>query len=1072
MPPDPSTDTPTPLAAIERTLAARLDGRTPADAAALPPDVAAQLDDVLATHALLHPGARGDAVPGSCLGPYRLLEPLGRGGQGSVWLADDRRLGRRVAIKILDHLPTDAAALARFRREAAMAARLDHPGICSVFDIGSADGAAFIAMRYVPGPTLAQARRDGRGAGVDWLAVIEQSACALHALHAAGIVHRDLKPSNIVLAAGDQPVLLDFGLAQDIADDAMLTRTGTVLGTPAYLAPERLSPSFGPVDARSDIWSLAATGFELITGAPPFAAPTREGLHHAILTLSPGHHLPRLPRLPRAVRQVFAVALSKRSKDRYATALAFADDLRRARLGQPLSARAARPWFRWWRLIVQHRFAVGAVAGIIAALLVGRIVALQSLSTTNQALQRADGLRQLAEAQLLVRRDPAAALTAALAGAAAAPAPVVNDTLLAILPQVRQVWQQALGPTLDLAFGLAGDELVTAGADGVLRSFALDSPSPRQSHRLGAAAVQLALGPAGRTLAVLTADGAVALLDAALRELGTLPPGAAPTTAIANAGDLWLLGDRDGWLRAVALPMGSESWRRQLHRTAVARITCSADGATFASADSRGDVRIGHRDGSDGPRWQGVGTIHALQLNADGTRLLAADDDNTAHVFDCTSGRELQSLRGHESSVLGATFTADGRHIATASFDRSVRLWDASDGRLETILAGHQRAVRCVAFAPDGCHLASAGDDDTVRIFRRTPPPGFAVLPHGPWATMAARFDADGRRLVTTAASNTAKVWDVGTGALLREVDHGAPICCSIFDDARRRLITAGRDGAILATDLDSGNSDALHRLPVGREDQVHLQLDHRGARLLATTANGRARLLDAATGALQHELRGLAPMHRTGIVARCAFTADDRFVITVPPDDGGCTITIIDTGNGAVVATSRGHRGMVTSVDATDTCIASTSVDGTARLWRLDGGALFTWIQGKDAIQQVRFDAGGHRVLTCGGDCMARIFDCTDGRELAVLRGHDGMLYCGSFSPDGTRAITGSWDGTAAIWDAHSGERLVHQTAHTRPVFSALFSPDGATAATTSLDGTARLWPVDPLAFARRQVR
>src|SRR5262249_35151785 len=158
-------------------------------------------------------------------------------------------------------------------------------------------------------------------------------------------------------------------------------------------------------------------------------------------------------------------------------------------------------------------------------------------------------------------------------------------------------------------------------------------------------------------------------------------------------------------------------------------------------------------------------------------------------------------------------------------------------GRLETVLRGHQRAVRSIAFAPDGGRLASAGEDGSVRVFRCAPPPGLAVLPHGPWATMAARFDGSGRLLVTCAAGATARVWDGAPGEFAREVDHGAAITCAVFDDRRHRLLTAGRDGAIAAWDPGTGERLDRFVLPGGPDDHLHLLLDHRGDRLLVTTA-------------------------------------------------------------------------------------------------------------------------------------------------------------------------------------------------------------------------------------------
>lgn len=314
----------------------------------------------LASACAAQPGAARDL---GTIGSYRLLGELGRGGQGIVYLAEDLRLRRRVALKVLPSLGLQAQELApRFQREAEVASRLDHPGICAIYEAGAADGMLYIAMRYVEGRTLAAHLDATRGpatarTGVPasrreidaTLELFEKCALSLHHAHESGVVHRDVKPTNVLIDGRGEPVILDFGVARG-RDDAALTRTGEFLGTPAYASPELLAGRRTDVDRRTDVYSLGVSLYEALTGRRPFEAPTPEGLFQAILTSEP----PDPRRLNRALsadlRVVLETALEKDVRRRYATALDLALDLRAVRRREPIRARpapAARRLVRW-----------------------------------------------------------------------------------------------------------------------------------------------------------------------------------------------------------------------------------------------------------------------------------------------------------------------------------------------------------------------------------------------------------------------------------------------------------------------------------------------------------------------------------------------------------------------------------------------------------------------------------------------------------------------------------------------------------------------------------------------------
>jgi tetratricopeptide (TPR) repeat protein/tRNA A-37 threonylcarbamoyl transferase component Bud32 len=299
-------------------------------------------------------------------GPYRVLRELGRGGQGVIYLAEDTRLRRKVALKVLSHqVLTDTAARIRFEREADVTARLEHPGICPLYERGETAGAPWIAMRYIEGEALDE-RLQREGASPDLPSVLrffERAARALHVAHEAGLVHRDIKPGNLMAGPDGAPVILDFGLARDLTADQALTQTGQTAGTPAYMSPEQLQRH--PLDQRTDIWSLGATLYEAVTGRRPFDATTLPALFDSILFTDPPDPRQLRPSLPPELSAVLATALEKDPARRYQSAQELADDLARVRRLEPVQARPASAMLRLRRWV--QRNPAGAVLYVLMA---------------------------------------------------------------------------------------------------------------------------------------------------------------------------------------------------------------------------------------------------------------------------------------------------------------------------------------------------------------------------------------------------------------------------------------------------------------------------------------------------------------------------------------------------------------------------------------------------------------------------------------------------------------------------------------------------------------------------------
>jgi hypothetical protein len=304
-------------------------GRTRVDAATTLAPVARQPDSPPAAPGLLGrlvAGVSGPLRPGERLGPYVVLRELGRGGMGVVYEAQHQELGRPVALKL--RLPGDDKTDRRFLIEAQAAARLRHPNVVAVHDAGKDGGRLWMSMDLVEGESLEQRLARGERLDVEEAARLGAAvARALQHAHERGVLHRDLKPANILVRADGTPLVADFGLAKVVAGAESLTRTGELLGTPAYMPPEQANGVDG--DARGDVWSVGATLYHLVSGQPPFQGDGLMALLGAVLAARFAPLSSVRPDVPEAFEAVVARCLQKDPAARYASAGALADDLER-----------------------------------------------------------------------------------------------------------------------------------------------------------------------------------------------------------------------------------------------------------------------------------------------------------------------------------------------------------------------------------------------------------------------------------------------------------------------------------------------------------------------------------------------------------------------------------------------------------------------------------------------------------------------------------------------------------------------------------------------------------------------
>jgi serine/threonine protein kinase/tetratricopeptide (TPR) repeat protein len=438
---------------------------------------------------------------------YEVQGVLGRGGMGVVYKAWQKGLNRPVALKmILASEHAGSEHLARFRMEAEAAARLQHPNVTQIYEVGETNGHPFLALEYVEGGTLAD-KMDGTPQPPRPAAeLLETLARAMHHAHERGIVHRDLKPANVLLLATEEasqgtdygvPKITDFGLAKRLDVDVKQTQSGAILGTPCYMAPEQAAGKVGRVGPATDVYSLGAILYDLLTGRPPFKSSTLLDTLEQVKTVEPVPPARLEPKVPSDLQTICLKCLRKEPEKRYASAKALADDLRRFLNGEPIEA---RPTPVWERVLKWSRRRPAAAALVVVSILaiIGLLVGSGVYSAAMRAgRDREANLRRLAEDNFRRALDAIDEMLTEVGAVDLADVPQMEETRAKLLTRARDLFQKfppeqstdpAFQQVVARAYGRLGDietllnrqdEALAAYTQAIAlgEQFAADSPA-------------------------------------------------------------------------------------------------------------------------------------------------------------------------------------------------------------------------------------------------------------------------------------------------------------------------------------------------------------------------------------------------------------------------------------------------------------------------------------------------------------------------------------------------------------------------------------------------------------------
>lgn len=936
---------------------------------------------------------------------YEILGELGRGGMGVVYKARQIALNRIVALKmILSGKFAGDTQLARFQAEAEALAKLQHPNIVQVYDVGSHQGHAYIALEYVEGGNLAEKLHSVPQPPRVAARLVEILARAMQSAHEVGIVHRDLKPVNILLqpfVLGDAhshsgssqhrsssshsksssrqsimthtsvdygtPKITDFGLAKQEqgAASSGLTNAGSIMGTPSYMSPEQAIGDIGLIGPATDIYTLGAILYEMLTGRPPFRADTPVNTIMQVIRGEVVSPAKLVAKLPKDIETITLKCLEKSPHKRYPSAAAFADDLANYLEDRPITARPVGPIERLTKWVYRRPLIaslIGAIIlGVFSFIVLGswayvavkeraraaELAKDEASASAQESKQRLIRLAVANGAQLLERSDMlGAACWFAEALKLDEKNPVAETihrkriaSVLMRSPILAHLWRHESAIN-DLALSHDGKLLASAGNDGLLRIWNMNDGKPvTMPIEHGTPMASLSFAPDARELLVLSADGSAKLWQwqpgVSSRVVGQ---GLAVVEFLPDGKSLLLVNKSGGMSvvsRATLEPLSS-----LMNNAQTVSDVAIAKSGKFALVPSRdGNLRwwdLARSQLANTPmKTSSPQTVVALHPGD--TVGATGGEDGVVTLWNLTTSElAVPTPIRHDAGITQLQFSPDGRWIATASEDKQCVVWDASNGRQYSPRLRHGSRVNRI------------------------------------------QFSADARWICTLSEDNFARIWDIRTGRLVVSPfrHNGTPLAC-LFTPSGRGLLAAGQDQLL-----------RHWILPIQLDEETEASAMMQIARPYMST---QGRIATSPDGKIAANYRGDQPVR-----LRDATTREPL---------GEALKTV---GNTSALAFSSDNQWLVTG-----------GYEGDVQVW-------------STATSQPRWRETGH---------------------------HTSRVYVAAFHPLGSILATGSDDNTIRVWNATNGELLYAPIRHEGGVYFLTFSSDGTTLFSASIDGTTRVW-------------
>jgi eukaryotic-like serine/threonine-protein kinase len=1074
-------------------------------------------------------------------GRYDVKRELGRGAIGRVLIAYDKNVGREVALKELLSTRKGPALpkgrldekTARFLAEARVTGQLEHPGIVPVYEIAQREtGEIYYTMRVVRGQTMEE-KMEACGTLRDRFKLLIEfiELCqAISYAHSRHVIHRDIKPANVMIGEFGETVVLDWGLAKvkgqkdtagdRLRDEAALiqkmsakeTVAGRPIGTPSYMSPEQAEGKVDLIDERSDVWSLGAVLYEILTGRAPFEGESALAVVEKVIQESVAPVRSVAPHAPPELCAICEKCLRKDPAERYPNARALARDVQNYQAGGLVSAYNYLSGSLDLAVItrfIQRRWPV--VATIAVSLIILAVSGAWFLYDSNQKRIRAEA----AEAkESESRRGAEKTLVQAYA---AKRENMVNA----------KAWGNAEIYTAQMIFyeDKAGAEAAAANPPTILpgkfkvkKSSAPARPASRPSlndrfalnyfHTQRPLKIKATLwghtnyvtdvvfSPDGKTLATKSADGTVKLWDYySGKLLHSLEGHKDWVTAVVFSPDGAILatGSRDTTIKIWDTFSGKLIQDlSEAHMNLITDLAFSPDGRLLASASKDKTMKVW-----DTATWtikhlkweDHTQPVNAVAFSPDGQVLASASTDATIKLWDPETGALLNTLDHRPESAPEAAgesnpygvwkmiFTPKGYAIISGTWGGDVLVWDRR-GELRYRLKGHTKTVNALAVGgPDGRTLATGSWDNTVKLWDLDTGTLRVSLEGHKDMVLSIAFSPDGRTLASAGKDNTVKLWDIASGKLVYTLQgHTDLIRAVAFSPDGSILATASFDTTARLWELSSlktifhGHDGKIERVIFGTDENLFASIGLDNTVILWDSKQGQRAVL-----------RG-----HDGVIRDAAFSPDGKTIASAGSDG---VIKLWKAATAELVASLDGHTAPVTAIAFVQQgrALISAGEDRTVKIWSTYPGKLLQSIvvherpaemsvMEEDQFKKVKVevlavDPAGKLFATGSSDGAIKVWDLersvSEGQSglKSTLAGdngkdaHAGAVTALVFTPDGATLISGGNDGVINFWDARTGARSQQLQAHNGPISAIVVAPDGQTLASASLDKNVKLF-------------
>ncbi|MGB0715645.1 MAG: protein kinase domain-containing protein [Phycisphaerae bacterium] len=911
-----------------------------------------------------------DEAVGTMIGSYKLLEAIGEGGFGTVFMAEQQEpVVRKVALKVIKLGMDTRQVIARFEAERQALAMMDHPNIARVLDAGATEeGRPYFVMELVRGVPLNEYCDANRLTLQDRLEVLIQVCQAVQHAHQKGIIHRDLKPSNILITLHDGrpvPKVIDFGIAkatnQRLTEKTLFTQHRQMIGTPQYMSPEQAEMSGLDIDTRSDIYSLGVILYELLTGTPPFTAEMLRSagfgeLQRIIREVEPprpsvristmGGQLDAVARsraleargLGRIIRGdldwIVMTALDKDRRRRYASASDLASDLQRYLDGEPVNAVPPSSSYKLRKFLGRNKGAV-SVTALILMLVIG-----------GGALSTYFAFRAKEQAQRAIQAERIA----------------------------RQKASEA-----SLAYELSEEKA-------------------RENARLVYAGII-------RTTEKAIENGG---LDVARRLLDSCP------SEQRNWEWHWLERKIDGRPRSVG----------EHTRNGIRSVAYSPDGDLVASGgydntaciwDLKSSKLIHRLEGHEE-------VVTGVAFSPDQQLLATSAANASVYVWDVTNGQLIKKLAGHDSWLAGVRFSPDGTMLASYGGNSNLRLWRVEDLSLIASLNGYTHDVWGLDFSPDSTRIATSTGDGKIVVWSVSEQKRLWETKISEFGCWSIRYAPSGKRLVTAGFDNLATVWDAANGQRLFDLDgYNVPVRAAEYSPDGAMIVVAGY-GALRSYAARTG--DRLDELltPQGEMNSIHFHPS--GNRLIS--GGGNKQVLEWTTAMLGGPIDLVG---HSGLVYEAAMSGDGRHSYSTGADGG---LRAWNTMTAAPSWVRFGSPEIVRSVAVDEHSklviwhedagrLTAVNKDTGASVWSRDVDPR-TWYLCIHAESSMLLAAAPINSVERGQPVDLALWDASKGEVLRILHGHQAPVRRVVFSRDGQLAASCDRGGEVIVWNVMNG--------------------------------------------------